>query len=131
MKQPKPMTVYMAGNPMVKEDNMPFRIMSVLQERFPQIEFKELEPTENLPDEKTLNIIDTVLGIEQVELITNVDKIVTGKVYSMHDFDLGFNLKLMKKLGKVKTVRVIGIPPEISEKDALEGVTKILKEINT
>ena len=87
--------IYIAGNPLVAEDNMPSRIMNRLQEKFPHIDFQELDPTENLPEEKSLHIIDTVIGIDNVQVITDIDKIVTGKVYSLHNFDLGFNLKLM------------------------------------
>ncbi|MBI3190593.1 hypothetical protein HYZ41_02730 [archaeon] len=122
-------TVYVAGNSLVKEDSIPLRIKDRLQEKFPEVEFKELEPTDNMPEEKTLKIIDTVLGIDKVMIITDIDKIVTGKIYSLHDFDLGFNLKLMKKTGKINGVRIIGIPAHMDEEQALREVSNIIKRI--
>ena len=121
--------IYVAGNPLVREDSIPIKLMGRLQKRFPDIEFHELEPTDNLPEEKTLNIIDTVIGIDDIKVIRDIDKIVTGKIYSMHDFDLGFNLKLMKKAGKLRSVKIIGVPPHMSEEKAFEGISKIIEEL--
>jgi Ni,Fe-hydrogenase maturation factor len=122
-------TVYVSGNLIVKEDSVPLRIMDRLQKKFPEISFRELDPTENMPEEKTLNIIDTVIGIEDVRVIKNIDSIVTGKVYSLHDFDLGFNLKLMKKAGKIKNVHIIGVPASMNDDTALEGVSRAIREM--
>jgi Ni,Fe-hydrogenase maturation factor len=122
-------TVYVAGNPLVKEDSVPLRIMDKLVESFPSIEFKELEPTDDMPEDRSLNIIDTVIGVDKVTIIKDIDKIVTGKVYSLHDFDLGFNLKLMKKMGKLDEVHIIGVPAVMDETQAFEGVVKALKRI--
>ncbi len=121
--------IYVAGNPLVREDSIPVRLMDRLQKRFPGIEFHELEPTDNLPEEKDLNIIDTVIGIDDIKVIRDIDKIVTGKIYSMHDFDLGFNLKLMKKAGKLRSVKIIGVPPNMSEEKAFEDISKIVEEL--
>ncbi len=121
--------IYVAGNPLVKTDSVPLKIMSKLQRAFPGMEFIELEPTDNLPDEKSLNIIDTVIGIDSVKVIDDIDAIVTGKVYSLHDFDLGFNLKLMKKTGKLNRVNIIGVPAHFSEAEAMKGVARQLKKL--
>ena len=58
-----------------------------------------------------------------------MDKIVTGKVYSLHDFDLGFNLKLMKKTGTLKDVNIIGIPAYMKDEEVYDGVKKAIKSI--
>jgi Ni,Fe-hydrogenase maturation factor len=121
--------VYVAGNPLVREDSIPLRLMKRLQKKFPDLVFRELEPTDNMPDEKDLTIIDTVIGIDKVTVITDIEKIVTGKVYSLHDFDLGFNLKLMKKMGKLESVSIIGVPPHINEEEALTGIEKTLRKM--
>lgn len=122
-------TVYVAGNPLVKEDSVPLKMMEKLAESFPSIEFKELEPTDDMPEERILNIIDTVIGVDKVTIIKDIDKIATGKVYSLHDFDLGFNLKLMKKMGKLDEVRIIGVPAEMDEVSAFDGVVNALKRL--
>jgi Ni,Fe-hydrogenase maturation factor len=125
----KKKTVYITGNPLVKEDSIPLRMMGRLREKFPGIEFCELDPTDNFPEEKTLRIIDTVIGIDDVSVIRDVDKIVTGKVYSLHDFDLGFNLKLMKKAGKLRSIHIIGVPAHFDEEKAFRGVSKALRNM--
>lgn len=129
MRAKKKKTIYVAGNPLVREDSMPLRIMAKLQADFRRFEFRELEPTDSLPEEKTLHIIDTVIGIDSVGVIKDIDRLVTGKVYSLHDFDLGFNLKLMKKTGKLKGVRIIGVPADMEERLALKGVRKALRSL--
>lgn len=122
--------VYVSGNPLVKEDSLPFRMMNKLQRKFPHLEFTELDPTDNLPEKKTLHIIDTVIGIDEVQMIKDIDKIVTGKVYSLHDFDLGFNLKLMKKTGKLRSVRIIGVPAHMKEEKAVKGVVDVISKMH-
>jgi Ni,Fe-hydrogenase maturation factor len=105
------MNIYVCGNPLVKEDSLPLRILPVLQKKFPEINFVEFEPTEDLPKEDNLVIIDTVINAKDVMLIDDIDKFVQTKALSLHDFDLGLNLKLAKKLGKIKSVKIIGVPP--------------------
>ncbi len=115
------------GNPMVSVDSMPIRLIGRLRERFPEIEFKEFDPNENLEDEgRKLNIIDTVEGIKKVTLITDIGAIQTQRVYSMHDFDLGHALKILKKLGYIDSVRIFGVPMRISEREAIEQLALLI-----
>lgn len=119
--------VYVFGNPLVKEDSLPPRLIDKLRKEFPSLEFKEFDTVEDLELEKELNIIDTVKGIKKVELIEDVEKIVTDKIYSMHDFDLGYNLKLWKKMKMIDNVRIFGVPMGMKEKEALEQLGKLIK----
>ena len=121
--------VYVAGNPLVPEDSLPLKLMKRLKKTFPHIEFKELEPTDDMPEERNLTIIDTIMGIEKVTILTDIDKIITEKSVSLHDFDLGFNLKLMKKMGKLDNVKIIGVPSEMNEEDVFREVSKVLKTL--
>jgi len=121
--------VYVAGNPLVPGDSAPLRMMPRLSEAFPAIEFRELEPTDELPEERTLHILDTIIGPDDVTIIDDIDAIVTGKVYSLHDFDLGFTLKLMKKTGKLHTVKIIGVPAHMDDERAYGGVVSALRAL--
>ena len=121
------MNIYVCGNPLVKEDSLPLRILPVLQKKFPEINFVEFEPTEDLPKEENLVIIDTVINAKDVMLIDDIDKFVQTKALSLHDFDLGLNLKLAKKLGKIKSVKIIGVPPGLGEVEALQKISKSLR----
>jgi len=122
-------TIYVFGNPLVKEDSLPLKLIENLRKEFPSIEFKEFDTVEDLELDKELNIIDTVKGIKKVELIEDIDKIITDKIYSMHDFDLGYNLKLFKKMKMIDKVRIFGIPSNMDEKVAFEQLKKLIKSI--
>ncbi len=118
-------TIYVVGNLLLKEDNTPIKIMGKLQEKFPDVKFKELDPSEDIP-EGILTIVDTVVGIYDIKIIEDLDIIVSDKAYSLHDFDLGINLKLMKKAGKLEKIQIIGVPQDMTEEEALEEVSKII-----
>ena len=123
-------TIYVFGNPLVKEDSLPLKLIDKLRKKFPLIEFKDFDTVEDMELEKELNIIDTVKGIKRVELIEDVDKIITDKIYSMHDFDLGYNLKLLKKMKMIDNVRIFGIPMNMKEKEAFEQLCAAISKIN-
>ncbi|MGA3020947.1 MAG: hypothetical protein ABSD68_03295 [Candidatus Micrarchaeales archaeon] len=115
------------GNPLLKIDSLPIRIISDLRKKFPEITFKEFDPNENLEKEgRELNIIDTVEGINKATLITDIDSIKTSRLYSMHDFDLGYSLKLLKKLSYIDSVKIFGVPMKISKKEALKQLTDLI-----
>ena len=118
--------VYVLGNPLLREDSIPLKMLPRLRASFPDIDFLEIDPTEEFPEEDDLIIIDTVLNTDKVVVIRDIDKLSSQPNYSLHDFDLAFQLKLMKKMGKVKEVTIIGLPPEIDEKKALEGISRFL-----
>ncbi len=122
-------TIYVFGNPLVKEDSMPLKLIDKLRKEFPSLLFKEFDTVEDLDLEKELNIIDTVKGIKKVELIEDIDKIITDKIYSMHDFDLGYNLKLLKKMKMIDKVRIFGIPSNMKEKEAMKELCDVIKSI--
>ena len=121
-------TVYVFGNPLVREDSVPLKILGRLKKRFPSLDFVEFDTTEDL-EERDLVILDTVKGIRKVKIIDDVDKIVAEKVYSMHDFDLGQNLRLMKKMKMVDSVVIIGVPMGMDDKKAFAEVCKQIEKI--
>ena len=41
-------------------------------------------------------------------------------IYSLHDFDLGISLKLLKKIDLIDSVKIIGVPMKIGEDKAIE-----------
>ena len=56
------MNIYICGNPLLKEDSLPLKILPKLQDLFPDINFIDFEPTEDLPKEEKLIIIDTIIN---------------------------------------------------------------------
>lgn len=108
------MKVYIFGNQDIEEDNAAFKVACKLQGKIENVEFVAIKPNEDLPFEEgqKVVIIDTVQGIDKVRIIhdNDLDKIVFVKSTTVHDFDLGFQLKYLKKLGKVGEVIIIGLP---------------------
>ncbi|KKS07847.1 hypothetical protein A3K01_03820 [candidate division WWE3 bacterium RIFOXYD1_FULL_43_17] len=110
------MKVYVFGNKDLELDNKALIAQKKLGAIFPQIEFVEVEPNADLPFERDrqVYIMDTVEGIEEPTLIedSDLDKLINTSSVSVHDFDLGFQLKYLKKLGKLGNVTIIGLPME-------------------
>ncbi len=122
-------TIYVFGNPLLDFDNLPIRLAPELRKKFPDIDFIIQDPNENikLSASGELIIIDTVMDIDEVIIINSIEQLETGKIYSMHDFDLAFNLKLLKKIGKLKKITIFGVPPKLNKRVALEQLSKLIK----
>jgi len=118
------------GNSLVEKDRLPLELMKELQEEFPQIEFKEFDTAEDLQNEgRNLNIIDSVEGIKKVELITDIDSLQTSKIFSLHDFDLAYTLKLLKKMKMIDSVKIFGVPMNAKKEVALEQLKELIKKL--
>lgn len=110
------MKVYVFGNQDLPQDNLAFQVADKLQNKIKGVEFTTVKLNEDLPftDEKQVVILDTVEGIKKVEIIdeNDLDKLTLSPKTSVHDFDLGFQLKYLKKLDKLQKVTIIGLPPK-------------------
>ncbi|MEM7816891.1 MAG: hypothetical protein QXZ20_03185 [Candidatus Aenigmatarchaeota archaeon] len=128
----KKIQIFVLGNPLLKDDALPLKLVPKLQNKFPQINFLEFDPTEEFYSEEVI-LMDVVEGIKKVEIIKDLDKIETRKVYTTHDFDAAFLLKLLKKTNLIKEVIIIGIPKNAKEKEALKelenNIEKLLSEM--
>ena len=122
-------TVLVFGNPLVQKDSLALRLLPKLRKALPGIEFVELDGTEAEeiagygPD---LLILDVAEGIKEPALITDLDKLELPKALSMHDFDLAWNLKLLMKVGKIKSVRIIAVPIKASEIKVLNQIRSLI-----
>ncbi len=124
------MRIYICGNPLVEEDSLPVKLLPELRKNHPEMNFVELDPSEDLPHEKELIIIDTIINAMGVMVLDNIDAFAGTKTCSLHDFDLGTNLKLAKKMGLVKKITIIGIPPSMKEKEAAEKIGDVLHSLS-
>ncbi len=68
-------------------------------------------------------------GIEDIVQINSIEQLQANRIYSMHDFDLGYNIKILKKLGMIDSVNIIGIPMKIDKDVALEKIGDILRPL--
>jgi len=119
--------IFCFGNEFIQEDSLAKELVDEIDE-FKIIRCSSpdsLISHENLDD---MIIIDVAKGIDKPMLITDIDQLRANKSISAHDLDLGFYLKLYKKMGKIKTVKIIGIPQQ-GDKEALkEQVVCLLKD---
>lgn len=102
--------VYVVGNPVVRRDNVPFRILPQLRRAFPSVEFREADPNENFVPEDRSIIIDTVEGIDSVRSFDSLDDFAAHHTVSAHDYDLAFHLRVLQKLHKIRSVTILGVP---------------------
>ncbi|MBU5689829.1 MAG: hypothetical protein QXM68_02935 [Candidatus Aenigmatarchaeota archaeon] len=118
------------GNPLVRKDSLPPSLITTLQKKFPNIEFKEFDAVEDLQKEgRNLYILDSVEGISKVELITNIDILEVNRILSVHDFDLAYTLKLMKNTNMIDRVTIIGVPINIDKQEAIDQVTELINSL--
>lgn len=88
--------------------------------------FVVVDPNEEWDVPEDIVVIDTVMGIEKVTVLNGLEKFVAAPRVTMHDFDALAQLRYLQKLGKIKKVTIIGVPPAISENEAFAGVVAML-----
>ncbi|MEM5790916.1 MAG: hypothetical protein QXP77_02630 [Candidatus Aenigmatarchaeota archaeon] len=122
------MRIYILGNPLLREDSIALKIAKKLSKKFPEIEFKEFDVVEDLEESENLYLMDVVKGLEEVKIIQDFDCVETKKIFSLHDYDLGYEIRLLKKIGKIKKVFLIAIPFGKDKKGVEAQVHLILKK---
>lgn len=125
------MNIYVFGNPDVPGDDRAIAIAKKLTGSITGISFIYIQPNQDLPfeGEKKVVIIDSVFGLKKVTNINALDSrsIISSPRGSVHDFDLGFQLKYLQKLGKLGEVTLIGLPMEGEIDQAL--IQSILRKL--
>jgi len=110
------MKVYVFGNEYVAEDRRAIEVARELEGTLDGISFVFVDPNADIPfvDEQHVVILDTVQGTRDVALVEGgeIDGLILSPRGSIHDFDLAFQLRYLKKLGKLGEVTIIGIPQE-------------------
>ena len=103
------MKVYVFGNQDLSDDNQATKIAEELD--LPGVEFVYIKPNQDLPvnEDEKLVVLDTVEGIDEVTLFdgTDLDSITLSPRTSVHDYDMGFQLKYLNKLGKLGNVKIV------------------------
>lgn len=123
------MIVYVFGNPDLPEDALPLRLVPLLKHKFPNTAFEVKDPNEEWDVPERLVVIDTVVGIDRVREFHGLDAFARTPRVSMHDFDALTQLRLLQKLGKLKTVTIIGVPPDTKDDEALYAVVELLEKV--
>jgi Ni,Fe-hydrogenase maturation factor len=110
------MRVYVFGNEYVAEDRRAIEVARELEGTLDGISFVFVDPNADLPfmDEKHVVILDSVQGARSVVLLEGdgIDELSLPPRGSVHGFDLAFQLRYLKKLGRVGSVTIVGVPQE-------------------
>lgn len=109
--------IYFLGN---EDEDLDSQAVAVLK-KLPSIAntaFIHIKPNDDIPCEESMIFVDTVVGVDNIVQIneTNLSQFVLPPRTSAHDYDLGFQLRYLHKIGKVKHFTIIGIPP-VAEPD--------------
>lgn len=122
------MKIYCFGNEFLEDDSLAKEIADEI--KIEGIEFiKCNSPEELFLEEDQINILDVVEGISEVILIEDINQLRENNLLSLHDFDLGFFLKLMKGAKQIKKVKIIGIPVRGDKEEIKKGVMNKIKDI--
>lgn len=123
--------VFVFGNPDLEMDSLPLRMLPKLRQIFSEVEFIVQDPNEELiwgdNEMGDLVVLDTALGTTEVTVFNDLEKFISPPRVSMHDFDVFTNLRLLKKLGKIKSIKIITIPA--NKKTLSELTDSVIAEI--
>ncbi|MFH1316221.1 MAG: hypothetical protein ABII01_01765 [Candidatus Woesearchaeota archaeon] len=114
--------LYVFGNEHLEFDSFATKVA----ERFDNVNIIKCHSPDMLLniDQEKLTILDVVKNIKNPLIIEDVSQIRASHIMSLHDFDLGFFLNLLKEVGMEKKVRIIGVPPEGDPAKIAEKVQK-------
>lgn len=115
------------GNPYLEEDNLAVKVSKRLSLKESTI-IHCTRPDDLLNhDLKNAVILDVAKGIDEITVFDDIDSLEFSVIFSLHDFDLSFFLKLLKETGKLERVRIIGIPHDYDEEKAVQEVKELVK----
>ena len=110
------MNVYVFGNEDVPGDSKAIETAKKWERMLDGVSFVFVKPNEDVPfaDESRVVILDAVQGIEEVALIEGdeIEELILSPRGSVHDFDLAFQLRYLRKIDKLGDVSIIGVPRE-------------------
>lgn len=119
--------IYVFGNPLLEQDSLAIKIAERFQKEnaLKKWNFVYLDGVEEITEENII-ILDVAKGITEVKIIRDLDKLYSDKIYTMHDADIAMFLKLKKKIGLIKEIKIIAVPFDMNEEMAYREVKKML-----
>jgi len=110
------MKISVFGNPDLKEDNAAIKLIPELKKKYPKAEIKIEDPAEGLEPAEDWIIVDVCQGINKIIEFEDLDKFESLRRVSVHDYEAAAELKLLKKLGKIKKLKIICVPISVIQK---------------
>jgi len=113
-------TIYVFGNEHLEGDGLAREVASLLPLSFSVVHCRS--PDELLEEKGEILILDVVRNIKKPMLIEDISRLKTRKMVSLHDFDVGYFLALLRELDPNQKVKIIGIPPQGDRKEIAKKV---------
>lgn len=111
------MKISIFGNQDLKEDNAAIKLIPKLKKKYPKAEIKIEDPVEGLKPVDDWIIVDVCQGIKKIIEFDDLDKFESLRRVSVHDYEAATELKLLKKLGKIKKLKIIAVPLPIIQRE--------------
>jgi len=112
--------LYVFGNEYLENDSFAGKVARQLQD----VELVYCRSPDDLLDaEEDVMILDVVKNITAPIIIDDISKLKVNNIISLHDFDLGYFLNLMRELDMDKNVKIIGVPMNGDDKKIAEKVS--------
>jgi len=113
------MKISVFGNPDLDKDNAAIKLIPWLKKKYPKAKIKIEDPAGGLEPTDDWLIVDVCRGIKKITEFENLDKFESLRRVSVHDYDLAMELKLLKKLGKIKKLKILAVPivDKVSERE--------------
>jgi len=111
------------GNEFIKQDSLAKKIGDKLRNDFEVVDIKDsFQLMEILKEDKNdeFVILDVVEGLNKVRVL-DIDDLQENKLLTVHDFDAGIVLKLLKP-----KVNIIGMPMQGDENQIFKEVKEII-----
>lgn len=103
--------IYVFGNEYLVEDNFAGIVAKDLLNIRQDIEIIHCtSPDDLLEATGDIIILDVVKNIQSPMIIKDISQLKVNKIITMHDFDLGFFLNLLKSVDDQRNITIIGLP---------------------
>ena len=118
------MKILCFGNEFVEQDSLAKKLADEL--KIDGVEFIKCDSLDRIKGD--IIILDVVKGLNDVRLIP-LEKVKDFHPVSLHDFDLGTELKLRQSIGEINQVTIIGIPMSGDTDSIKQGIIKLINDI--
>lgn len=122
-------TVYCIGNPALPGDRLALELADEF--RLDGFEFVKVRSPEELFEKESgeLIIMDTAKGIDEVTIFSDLSKLKSANMISLHDFDLSYFLQLMEKMGTLPKLTIIALPMGKGKEEIRPALTEVLRSL--
>jgi hypothetical protein len=123
------MTIFIFGNEDIPNDNVAVMLAKKIGNQLKDVTFITVKPNEDLPftEGQDAVLMDVVIDLLEPTLIEDISNLSLPPRNSTHDFDLAFQLKYLRKIGKLESVKIIGLPygKKLTKNDELQVIALI------